>query len=57
MRTLCGTILVAAICAVNGAFGANAWMQNARKTPEWFTRGVMYQIQPRAFTPEGTLIE
>ena len=35
--------------------GANAWMQEARKTPAWFTEGVMYQIQPRAFTPEGTL--
>lgn len=34
---------------------ANAWMQEARKTPAWFTEGVMYQIQPRAFTPEGTL--
>ena len=37
------------------AWGANAWMQEARRTPAWFTRGVMYQIQPRAFTPEGTL--
>ena len=36
-------------------FGANAWMQQSRKTPAWFTEGVMYQIQPRAFTPEGTL--
>ena len=36
-------------------FAANAWMQEARKTPAWFTEGVMYQIQPRAFTPEGTL--
>lgn len=27
----------------------------ARPAPEWVTRGVMYQIQPRAFTPEGTL--
>ena len=34
---------------------ANAWMQEARKTPEWFTKGVMYQIQVRAFTEEGTL--
>ena len=34
---------------------ANAHMQAARNAPEWFTRGVMYQIQPRAFTPEGTL--
>ena len=38
-----------------GSFGANAWMQESRKTPAWFTEGVMYQIQPRAFTPEGTL--
>ena len=37
------------------AFGGNAHFQNARRTPEWFSRGVMYQIQVRAFTPEGTL--
>jgi len=29
--------------------------QQARTSPQWITRGVMYQIQPRAFTPEGTL--
>lgn len=29
--------------------------RQARPSPEWVTRGVMYQIQPRAFTPEGTL--
>jgi glycosidase len=28
---------------------------SARPSPEWVTGGVMYQIQPRAFTPEGTL--
>ena len=28
---------------------------NARETPDWFRKGVMYQIQPRAFTPEGTI--
>ncbi len=56
-----GAVTAKAFCAVGlmvlalRAIGANAWMQNARKTPEWFTRGVMYQIQPRAFTPEGTL--
>ena len=33
----------------------NAHFQPARRAPEWFSRGVMYQIQPRAFTPEGTL--
>jgi len=27
----------------------------ARPSPEWLTRGIIYQIQPRAFTPEGTL--
>lgn len=27
----------------------------ARNAPEWLTKGIMYQIQPRAFTPEGTL--
>ena len=42
------------LAALNG-IGANAWMQEARQTPEWFTKGVMYQIQPRAFTAEGTL--
>lgn len=29
--------------------------QQARPSPEWITGGVMYQIQPRAFTPEGTI--
>ena len=29
--------------------------RQARPSPEWVTRGVMYQVQPRAFTPEGTL--
>lgn len=48
-------MLMAALLFAAGAFGANAWMQNARKSPKWFTEGVMYQIQPRSFTPEGTL--
>ena len=29
--------------------------QRARKSPEWLTEGVMYQMYLRAFTPEGTL--
>jgi glycosidase len=29
--------------------------RRARLSPEWVTEGIMYQIQPRAFTPEGTL--
>ena len=37
------------------AAAANMQFQNARATPAWFTSGVMYQVQPRAFTEEGTL--
>lgn len=29
--------------------------QTARDAPDWITNGIIYQIQPRAFTPEGTL--
>lgn len=29
--------------------------QMARKAPQWITEGIIYQINPRAFTPEGTL--
>ena len=47
--------LAVLVFAAVSSFGSNAWMQEARKTPAWFTEGVMYQIQPRAFTPEGTL--
>ncbi len=40
-----------------GALAASASLHftDARTAPKWFTDGVMYQIQPRAFTPEGTL--
>jgi len=29
--------------------------RNAKAAPEWVERGVIYQIQPRAFTREGTI--
>jgi len=29
--------------------------RQVRQSPEWFTHGIIYQVQPRAFTPEGTL--
>ena len=29
--------------------------RHVRHSPAWFTRGILYQVQPRAFTPEGTL--
>ncbi|MFH1922150.1 MAG: alpha-amylase family glycosyl hydrolase [Planctomycetota bacterium] len=68
MRSLITAILCGfVVCAVE----SNAALQNttcaqadaatplnerpARPSPEWVTGGVMYQIQPRAFTPEGTL--
>jgi glycosidase len=44
--------------AVTGVYAAVPTALNqrqARPAPEWVTRGIMYQIQPRAFTPEGTL--
>ena len=40
---------------VGTVLASNALLQPAKKAPEWLTRGVVYQIQPRAFTPEGTL--
>ena len=53
MRTLCGTILASAISM---SVSASPLSENpARTTPDWFRKGVMYQIQPRAFTPEGTI--
>ncbi len=35
----------------NGASAGNV----ARKSPTWITDAVLYQIQPRSFTPEGTI--
>jgi cyclomaltodextrinase / maltogenic alpha-amylase / neopullulanase len=29
--------------------------QQARQAPDWITRGIIYELQPRAFTQEGTL--
>ena len=48
-------IAVVLALAGHGVLASNALLQPARPTPTWFARGVMYQIQPRAFTPEGTL--
>ena len=53
MRMLCGTILAAFVAFAAGANPLSESQTGA--TPEWFRKGVMYQIQPRAFTPEGTI--
>lgn len=54
MRTIGLTVLAAATFAL-AADTVPLNQQQARSSPDWITRGVMYQIQPRAFTPEGTL--
>ncbi len=48
-----GLLLLAGLSGDARSSGLNE--RQARRSPEWVTRGVMYQIQPRAFTPEGTL--
>ena len=48
--------IIAAIVLL-GAFTATATLHftAARPAPKWFTDGVMYQVQPRAFTADGSL--
>ena len=42
--------------AVDGiSLSSDALLHPAKTAPEWLTRGVVYQIQPRTFTAEGTL--
>ena len=58
MKTRLVSAIVAAAVATSATLpvaASHVHYQRARKSPEWFTRGVVYQIQPRAFTPEGTL--
>jgi cyclomaltodextrinase / maltogenic alpha-amylase / neopullulanase len=55
-RTLIGVASLLALAAcVSAAAPTPLNEREARPSAEWVTRGVMYQIQPRAFTPEGTL--
>ncbi|MDD4019467.1 MAG: alpha-amylase family glycosyl hydrolase [Kiritimatiellae bacterium] len=51
MKKLMLTMALAAMTAQ----AADKYNPEAREAPEWLTKGVIYQIQPRAFTPEGTL--
>ena len=56
MRILFG--VCAAVVSAATATRVDAYTladEQARATPDWFRKGVMYQIQPRAFTPEGTI--
>ena len=54
--TICAITTVLALAT--GVFAGQPTPLNqrpARPSPDWITRGVMYQIQPRAFTSAGTL--
>lgn len=48
-------IATAAISAEPAKQVQNLSSLQARKSPEWLPRGVMYQVWLRGFTPEGTL--
>ena len=55
MNTKMTIIAGLAVGAALSSFASSANLMDARPSPDWFTKGVMYQVQPRAFTPEGTL--
>ena len=49
-------VLAAAVCAMAWTvFASCAYLMDARPSVDWFTKGVIYQVQPRAFSAEGTL--
>ena len=49
-------VILAAVCAVALTGAAScAFLMDARPSSDWFTRGVIYQVQPRSFSSEGTL--
>lgn len=61
IRPLLLIAVLAACIALPGAGAVTAEAdaalheREARPSPEWLTRGVMYQVWLRSFTPEGTL--
>jgi len=53
-RRAAGILLaVAWLCLAAAAGDMSA--QPARQSPDWFAKGLLYQVQLRAFSPEGTL--
>ena len=53
MRAL---VLAAGVSAASWVgMGSCAYLMDARPSVDWFTKGVIYQVQPRAFSEEGTL--
>lgn len=55
MRAIAVVVMLGVAVTAGGAETAPLNQQRARTAPQWITEGVMYQIQPRAFTAEGTL--
>ena len=49
------TVITIAALSAFAAFGGDMSAQPARETPDWFSQGVIYQVQPRAFSPDGSL--
>lgn len=48
-------ILLAVAWLCLAAAAGNMSAQPARQSPDWFAKGLLYQVQLRAFSPEGTL--
>jgi cyclomaltodextrinase len=51
-------LIVVLACMSTGVFGQQKTdysRMQARKSPEWITNGIIYQMQARAFTTQGTL--
>jgi glycosidase len=49
------SLLFTSLAALAAEPAKNLAAQQARPSPDWLTRGVMYQVWLRGFTPEGTL--
>lgn len=57
LRAICSLLVILALNSVQlvGQDHAKLNTLHARTSPQWLTDGIIYQIQPRAFTKEGTL--
>ena len=58
MKSILTVVLICFAGLFNCAFAQKTQSLNSqqvRKSPDWLIKGVIYQIQPRSFTPEGTL--
>ena len=54
-QMIVATALLAGVLYAQEAKPVPLNQRQARPSPEWLTRGVMYQVWLRGFTPEGTL--